>query len=104
MTSVSCPKCKKHMSVFEVACFHCGCIMTDEERDRQLEEQEKQRQEDELRERSPKPEALKHPREHKMSRKINTISFDFFKLGWDELVVPLIIVLLIMIVAMIMFL
>jgi len=104
MTSVSCPKCKKHMSVFDVVCFHCGFIMTDEERDRQLKEQENQRQEDELRERSPKPETFKHPREHKMSWKINTISFGLFKLGWDELVVPLIIVLLIMIVAMIMFL
>ena len=103
MASITCPKCRKHMSVFEVVCFNCGFTMTDEERDRQLKELEKQRHEDSLKGSSPPQGALKHPREHKLEKKINTISLGFFKIGWAEMVVPLIIMLLLVIVAILMF-
>jgi len=65
--------------------------MTDEERDRQLKELEKQRQEDSLKGSSYRKEHLKHPRDHKVEKKINTISLGFFKIGWAEMVVPLIV-------------
>jgi len=103
MASITCPECKKHMSVFEVVCFNCGFIMTDEERDRQLKELEKQRYEDSLKENSPPKGVLKHPREHKLEKKLNTISLGFFKIGWAEMVVPLIIILLIIMVILLMF-
>lgn len=103
MGPITCPECKKHMSVFEVVCFHCGFIMTDEERDRQLKELEKQRHEDSLKGSSPPEGTLKHPRDHKVEKKINAISLGFFKIGWAEMVVPLIIILLIFIVVIIMF-
>jgi hypothetical protein len=77
--------------------------MIDEERDRQLKELEKQRQEDSLIGSFPLEGALKHPRDHKVEKKINTISLGFFKIGWAEMVVPLIVILLMVVVAIIMF-
>jgi len=103
MVSITCPKCKKRMSVFDVVCFHCGFIMTDEERDRQLKELEKQEREASLKGSSAPERALKHPRAHKIEKRINTISLGLFKIGWTEMVVPFIIFLLIIILVLIMF-
>lgn len=103
MGPIICPACQKHMSVFEVACFHCGFIMTDDERDRQLIELEKQRQQESLKWNSPHAGELKNHRNYLIEKKINAISIGFFKTGWVEMVVPLIIILLIFIVVIIMF-
>ena len=102
MASLTCPNCKKHISVFDVKCFSCGFLITDEERNRQVKELEKQMSDDSLIGKSPEESALKHQKHLKIIKKLNRISFGFFKIGWAEMVVPSVIVILIIIVMVIM--
>jgi uncharacterized Zn finger protein (UPF0148 family) len=103
MTAITCPKCKKRMSVFEVSCFSCGFTMTDEERDRQLKEQEKERELDSLKSSSSIDDSLKHSRDQKVVRLVNKFSFGYFNRGLGELVVPIVVIVLLLI-AVILFL
>lgn len=102
MASITCPKCKKRISEFDLVCFSCGCTITEEERARQLMELEKQRSTDSLKGSSVKERALKHQKKQRMLIKLNRISFGFFRIGWAGLIVPLLIVLLILIVIVLM--
>jgi len=98
MTSITCPNCKKHISVFDLKCFSCGFTITEEERDSQVKELEKQKSDDSLKGSSPDEIALKHLQMKKLDR----ISFRLFKIGWADLVVPSIIVMLILLVIVLM--
>ena len=102
MASITCPKCKKRISEFDLVCFSCGYTITEAERERQLMELEKQRSNDSLKGSSLRESALKHQKKQKRLKKLNRISFGFFKIGWAEIVVPLVIILLILIVIILM--
>jgi len=91
------------MSVFEVACFSCGFIMTDEERDRQLKELEKQREKDLSKGSSSSDGDLIHPWEHQLAKKMNTISLSIFNKSVGVLIVPVIIILLLMLAVILFF-
>lgn len=103
MNPITCPKCKKHMSVFEVACFSCGFIMTDEERDRQLKELEKLREQDSSKGSSTSAGDLIHPWEQKVARKINAISLNIFNKSVGVLIVPIVVIVLLMLAAILFF-
>jgi len=102
MASLTCPNCKKHISVFDLTCFSCGFTITVEERDSQLKELEKQMNDDSLKGSSPQEKALKHQKEQKILKKLNRFSFGLFKFGWGEVVVPTIIVVILIIVIVLM--
>lgn len=98
MTSLTCPNCKKHISIFDLKCFSCGFTITEEERDRQVKELEMQRSDDSMKRNSPNKIALKRLHMQKFLKKLDRISFRLFKIGWADLVVPSIIFILILLV------
>lgn len=102
MTSITCPNCKKHISIFDLKCFSCGFTITEEERGSQVKEMEKQKSDDSLKGSSPDEIALKHLQMQKFLKKLDRISFRLFKIGWADLVVPSIIVMLILLVIVLM--
>jgi hypothetical protein len=91
MTSLICPKCGKHITDWDLACFYCDYIITAEDRVRFKAEHEKIITRDSARKEHFHARSGKHP----IQRKLNRISFGVFKLGWSEMVVPVIAVLLI---------
>ena len=48
MTSIICPKCKSHISEWDVNCLNCGITITQELREQLSKEQQKQRLKDNL--------------------------------------------------------
>jgi len=97
MKSITCPKCRSHISEWDVICLNCGFTITPEERELLVKEQEKQSSDDSFIGSSPHVRVLKHQHSHKIQKKLNEISFGLFKVGWAELSVPIIIFLLIII-------
>jgi hypothetical protein len=91
MTTLICPKCGKHITDWDLACLNCDYVITPEERVRLQTEHEKL-----ISSYSVGKEQF-HARswEHPIHRKLNRISFGLFRVGWPEMVVPLITVLLI---------
>jgi len=102
MTSITCPKCRSHISEWDVICLNCGFSITPEEREKLVKEQEKQSSHHTLIGNSHHEGVLKHQHEHKIQKKLNKISLGFFNVGWAEMAVPFILIMLIIIVAILM--
>jgi tRNA(Ile2) C34 agmatinyltransferase TiaS len=102
MSSIACPKCGKRIGMFELVCFSCGYAITEEERERQLKELEKQLSDDSLKSISPQERVLKHLKKLRILQRLNRMSVGLFKMGWGEIVVPSIIIVLIVIVIVLM--
>jgi len=100
MTSITCPKCKNHLSDWDVICLNCGFSITPEEREKLVKEHEMQHAHDSLYRIHKKD--LKHERRHRLQKRLNSVSLNFFKLGWTEMVVPFSIFALILIVIVLM--
>jgi|APDOM4702015159_1054818.scaffolds.fasta_scaffold149363_1 hypothetical protein len=91
MSSIICPKCGKHITDWDLACINCGYPITQEERIRLKTEHEKLIARDTFGKEHFHARSLNHP----IQRKLNRISFNIFRVGWPEMVVPLVAVLLI---------
>ena len=102
MTSIICPKCKSHISEYDLICLNCGYSITQEEREKLVKEVLDSQES--VEENAAHQQALKHQHELKIEKKLNKVSLGFFKVGFAEMVVPLVIILLIIIVAVIMLL
>ena len=101
MTSIICPKCKSHITEFDLSCVNCGYTITQEELVKEREELKSKKL---LEKGSTHQEELKHHQEYKLEKKLNKLSVGFFKVGFAEMIVPLFIILVIVIVIAIMFL
>lgn len=103
MTSIICPKCKSHITDFDMSCLNCGYKITEEEREKLVKEREELKSKKLLEKGSTHQEELKHHQEYKLEKKLNKLSVGFFKVGFAEMIVPLFIILVIIIVIAIMF-
>jgi len=92
MNTIICPNCKFHNTEFDLTCFKCGHAFSPEERDQQAKEYEM------LLLRDSHKSSGEHHHEHKVEKKLNLISFGIFKVGFAEILVPIITFLLIIIV------
>ncbi len=104
MTSIICPKCKSHITEFDLSCVNCGYTITQEELEELVKEREELKSKKLLEKGSTHQEELKHHQEYKLEKKLNKLSVGFFKVGFAEMIVPLFIILVIVIVIAIMFL
>jgi len=104
MTSIICPKCKSHITEYDLSCLNCGYTVTQEEREKLVKEREELKSKKLSEKGSAHQEELKHHQEYKLEKKLNKLSLGFFKVGFAEMLVPLFIILLIIIVIAIMFL
>lgn len=84
-------------------CLNCAYTITEEVREKLLKEQEKQSSHDSLEDSSAQKWVLKQQKEHKFQKKLNKISLGFFKVGFTEMIVPLLIIILIIIIIILMF-
>ena len=98
MTSIICPKCKSHISEWDVNCLNCGLTITEEIREKQIKEQQKHSTSDSSEDNSPQVKAMKQDKKYKFQKTLNVFSFGLFKTGFAEIVVPILIVVLIVIV------
>jgi hypothetical protein len=102
MSSVTCPKCKSHISEFDLICLNCGFSVTPEIREELVKERELQiAREAEMR-KAAREEKLKQHHGHPLLKKLNRFSQNRFRTGWAELIVPAVIVVLIAIVIILM--
>ena len=104
MTSIICPKCKSHITMWELNCLNCGLAITEELREKLIKEQQKQNSAPSFKESSPKEEALKRHKKYVFQKRLNKFSLGLFKIGFAEMVVPLSIVALVIIVIILMLL
>lgn len=102
MTSIICPNCKSRVTDFDLCCVNCGYKVTQEEREKLVDEMLKAHPPDEHH--SAEERARKHLQEHKLEKNLNKFSLGLFKVGFAEMIVPLFIILLIIIVIAVMFL
>ena len=102
MTSIICPNCKSRVTDFDLCCVNCGYKVTQEEREKLVDEMLKAHTPDE--DHSAEERARKHLQEHKLEKKLNKFSLGLFKVGFAEMIVPLFIILVIIIVIAVMFL
>jgi len=104
MTSIICPRCKSHITEYDLSCLNCGYTITQEEREKLVKEREDLKSKKSLENRSAHQEELKHHQEFKLEKNLNKLSVGFFKVGFAEMIVPLFVILMIIIVIAIMFL
>lgn len=102
MTSVTCPKCKSHISEFDLICLNCGFTVTPEIREELVKEREQQDALELERQRLAHEEKLKVHHGHPLLRKMNRFSQRRLRTGWAELIVPAIIIVLIALVIILM--
>jgi len=102
MTSIICPNCKSRVTDFDMSCVNCGYTVTEEEREKLIDEMLKAQAPAE--DHSAEERARKLLQEHKLEKKLNKFSVGLFKVGFAEMMVPLFIILVIIIVITIMFL
>lgn len=102
MTSVTCPKCKTHISEIDLICLNCGYTITPEIREELVKEREKQIAEIIEKRREARKFKSKLHHGHPILKHLNNFSFKLFKTGWAELIVPIIILFLISIVIILM--
>ncbi len=102
MTSIICPNCKSRVTDFDLCCVNCGYKVTQEEREKLIDEMIKAQASDE--DRLVEERAHKHLQEIKLEKKLNKFSLGLFKVGFAEMIVPVVIILVIIIVIAVMFL
>jgi len=96
MSTVICPNCKYHNTEFDLNCFKCGHAFSPEEREKLVKENEMRHFHDSHK------SSGEHHHEYKVQRKLNLISFGIFKVGFAEILVPIIAVLLLTILVFLM--
>jgi uncharacterized Zn finger protein (UPF0148 family) len=102
MTSETCPKCKSHISEFDLICLNCGFTVTPEIREELVKEREQQDALELEKQRLAHEEKLKMHHGHPLLRKMNRFSQHRLHTGWAELIVPAVIIVLIAIVIILM--
>ena len=102
MTSVICPKCKSHISEWDLICLNCGFTITPEIREELVKEREQHNASEHEKHRLAREEKLKMHHGHPFVRKMNHLSRAYFHAGWAQLIVPAIIVVIIIIVFILM--
>lgn len=102
MASLVCPKCKSHISGFDLFCMKCGYTITPEERERLEKELEEQIASDEAKKQALHEEKMKHQHKHLLQKKLDRFSFKFLHVNLDVVTVSIIAVLLLIIVAVLM--
>ena len=104
MTSIICPKCKGHISEWDVICLNCGHSVSPEERKILVKEQEElHAREHELRMAAHQAH-LKHHRPHQLQMRLDKFSIGVFHTTFDIVSVFFISVFLLIIVALLMML
>ncbi len=102
MTSVTCPKCKSHISEFDLICLNCGFTVTPEIREELVKQREQQDALELERQRLAHEEKLKMHHGHPLLRKMNHFSQRRLRTGWAELIVPAIIIVFVALVIILM--
>lgn len=102
MTSVTCPKCKSHISEFDLICLNCGFTVTPEIREKLVREREQHDALEHEKQRLAHEEKLKMHHGHPLLRKLNHFSQNLFHTGWHQLIVPAIVIVIIVVVIILM--
>ncbi len=87
MTSINCPKCKSHISEWDVICLKCGHTLTPEEREQLVKQQEELAAYDtELKSSAYEKEMKLKPRHH-LQKKLDKFLVDTFGVTIDVITV-----------------
>jgi len=97
MASLVCPKCKSHISGFDLCCMKCGYAITPEERIRLEKELEEQIASDEARKLALHEEKMKHQQKHPLQKKLDKLSYQFLHVRLDIVIVFVVAVFLLII-------
>jgi hypothetical protein len=102
MTSIICPKCKSHISEWDVICLKCGHSVTPEERVKLVKEQEELIVREHAEKMSTHEAHLRHQHQHQMQMKLDKLSVGIFHVNLDVMTVFIISVFLLFIAALLM--
>jgi uncharacterized Zn finger protein (UPF0148 family) len=98
MASLVCPKCKSHLSGFDLFCMKCGYTITPEERIRLEKELEEQIASDEARKLALHEEKMKQQK-HPLQKKLDKLSYRFLHVRLDFVIVFVVAIFLLIIAA-----
>lgn len=104
MTSIICPKCKGHISEWDVICLNCGHSVSPEERKILVKEQEELHAREHELKMAAHQAHLKHHRPHQLQMRLDKFSIGVFHTTFDIVSVFFISVFLLIIVALLMML
>ena len=104
MTSIICPKCKGHISEWDVICLNCGHSVSPEERKILVKEQEELHAREHELKMATHQAHLKHHRPHQLQMRLDKFSIGVFHTTFDIVSVFFISVFLLIIVALLMML
>ena len=104
MTSIICPKCKGHISEWDVICLNCGHSVSPEERKILVKEQEELYAREHELKMAAHQAHLKHHRPHQLQMRLDKFSIGVFHTTFDIVSVFFISVFLLIIVALLMML
>lgn len=102
MTSIICPKCKGHISEWDVICLNCGHTVSPEERKILVKEQEELHAREHAERMAAHRAHLKHHHSHNLQMRLDKFSVGLFHTTFDVVTVFLISVLLLIITAWLM--
>jgi len=102
MTSIICPKCKSHISEFDLVCLNCGHTVTPEERELLVKEQEELFAREEEAQRAAHEAEMKLKHKHRIQKKLDRLSFGVLGVTLDVVTVFVIALILIAIVTVLM--
>lgn len=104
MTSIICPKCKGHISEWDVICLNCGHSVSPEERKILVKEQEELHAREHELKMAAHQTHLKHHHQHQLQMRLDKFSIGVFHTTFDIVSVFFISVFLLIIVALLMML
>lgn len=102
MTSIFCPKCKSHISDFDLVCLKCGYTITPEEREQLLKEHEELLARKAEAKRAMHEEEMKLKHKHRIQKKLDRFSFRALGVTLDVVTVFVIALILIAVVTVLM--
>jgi uncharacterized Zn finger protein (UPF0148 family) len=102
MTSIICPKCKGHISEWDVICLNCGHTVSPEERKVLVKEHEEIMAHEHELKMAAHQAHLKHHHSHNLQMRLDKFSVGVFHTTFDVVTVFLISVLLLIITAWLM--
>lgn len=102
MTSILCPKCKSHISDFDLVCLNCGYTITPEEREQLVKEREELLARKAEAKRAAHEEEMKLKHKHRIQKKLDRLSFGVLGVTLDVVTVFVVALILIAIVTILM--
>lgn len=102
MTSIICPKCKSHISEWDVICLKCGYSVTPEEREHLVKEQEALLAREAEQERQAHEAEMKLKHRHRIQKRFDRFTVGLFGVTIDVVTVFIIAVILLAAVSVLM--